>query len=188
MKKCNLITEISLEDFLKLNLKAYEHRRHYHDANGNEIDSDHTGEYVKDSNGDEHWVFHKGVSSVITWDEVSLSEVVKKEVEFSKEEGFENRCICVAIHTEPTVQEVEAEYAGIKEKWPDSPVSIKDIKERKLFEYSYLDKWLTPLGYQTYLIRCDVPHLYSEKRKFCTHDDYFEIPKSETKAVYLIRY
>ena len=57
-----------------------------------------------------------------------------------------------------------------------------------LFQYSYLDKWLTRSGNQTYLIRCDVPHLYSEKRKFVTHDDYFEVPKSKTKAVYLIRY
>ena len=37
MKKCNLITEINLEDFLKLNLTAYEHRKHFYNEKGEEI-------------------------------------------------------------------------------------------------------------------------------------------------------
>lgn len=193
MRKTNLITEISLEDFLKLNLTAYEHRKHFFNEKDEEIDYEQTGELLTDNNGDKHWVTHKGVYSRITWDKVSLNDIVLENVKWSEEEGFKNRCICVAIHTDPSEEEI---LEGMKAN--NYLVQIKGKSVRKftreetyqtlLFKYSYFDKWLTNSGGQTYLLRCDVPHLYSEKRKFCTHDDYFDIPKSETKAVYLVRY
>lgn len=193
MKKCNLITEISLEDFLKLNLTAYEHRKHFYNEKGEEIDYEHTGEWLVDSKGGKHWEVYKGTYSRITWDKVDLNEVVLENVEWSKQEGFKNRCICVAIHTEPTEEEIEEgmkmdNYSVQAKGEPIRKYTREETCQTLLFKYSYFDKWITRSGYQTYLLRCDVPHLYSEKRKFCTHDDYFEIPKSETKAVYLVRY
>ena len=197
MKKCSQITDISLEDFLKLNLVGYAHRKHYYKKKQEtensispeiEISFDETGEWVKDSEGNPHWVQFKGVFSRIAWDKVNLNEVVLENIEFSNEEGFENRCICVAIHTEPSEEEIKKEYEDVKKAFPNSLWTLDDIRSKALLECSYLDKWLTRSGNQTYLIRCDVKHLYSERRKFVTHDDYFEIPKSETKAVYLIRY
>lgn len=203
MKRSKTITEITLEDFLKLGLKGYEHRRHYFDADGNMLPDDHgIGETVKDSKGNEHFVHYKGVYSKITWDQVDLGEIVKENVAFSEDMGFRNRCICVAIHTEPTKEEIAREAKRnaktvealnkLAKVNPDifEPVSaLKRAEEGLRFHYSYLDKWLTPRGNQTYLLRCDVGHLYSERRKFTTHDgEYFEVPKSETKAIYLVRY
>ena len=207
MKKCSTITEISLEDFLKLNLVGYEHRKHYYKTKQEkvgdgycylpeqEIDYKDTGEWVKDSQGNPHWVQFDGIISKLVWDKVNLNDIVRENIEFSNEEGFKNRCICVAIHTEPSEEEIEEitkKFNYVKSYREGSNNLTKytreEAYEQLLFEYSYLDKWLTRSGNQTYLLRCDVQHLYSEKRKFVTHDDYFEVPKSETKAVYLIRY
>ena len=191
MKKCNLITEINLEDFLKLNLTAYEHRTHFYNEKGEEIE--HTGKWLIDSKGERHWETYKGIYSRITWDKVDLNEIVLENVEWSKQEGFKNRCICVAIHTEPPEEEIEegmktGNHSAQAKGEPIRKCTREEVYQTLLFKYSYLDKWITRSGCQTYLLRCDVPHLYSEKRKFCTHDDYFDIPKSETKAVYLVRY
>lgn len=189
MKKCSQITDISLEDFLKLNLVAYAHRKHYYNKDNKEISYEQTGEWINDSQGSKHWVSFEGIYSKLVWDKVNLNEEVLDNIEFSNEEGFKNRCICVAIHTEPTEKEVrELKDLYNKNRPEDHQVSYEEAYEYLLFEYSYLDKWLTRCGHQTYLLCCDVEHLYSEKRKFATHDDYFEVPKSETKAVYLIRY
>ena len=195
MKKCNLITEISLEDFLKLNLVGYEHKKHFYKQDGTEIEYKDTGEWVKDSQGNPHWITFEGIYSRIVWDKVSLNNIVRENIEFSDKEGFKNRCICVAIHTEPSEEEIGEmmkKFNFAKSYRENNGNLLKFTREEAyehlLFEYSYLDKWLTRSGNQTYLLRCDVEHLYSEKRKFVTHDDYFEVPKSETKAVYLIRY
>lgn len=194
MKKCNLITEISLEDFLKLNLTAYEHRKHYFNENDEEISYEETGEWVVDSKGDKHWANYNAVYSRITWDKVSLNDIVLENVEWSKEENFKNNCICVALHTEPEEEEILQlmNSYNYKKSYSKNTQLAKYTREEAyeelLLSYSYLDKFLTRSGHQTYLLRCNVAHLYSEKRKFCTHDDYFDIPKSCTKAVYLIRW
>lgn len=195
MKKCSNITEISLEDFLKLNLTAYQHRKHHFNKNGKEISYEQTGEWVIDSKGKQHWVSFDDVYSRLTWDKVSLNDIVLENIEFSKAEGFKNHCICVAIHNEPTEEEISEimnKFNYVKSYREGqhnlSKYTRAEAYEQLLFKYSYLDKFLTWNGNQTYLLRCDVPHLYSEKRKFVTHDDYFEVPKSETKAIYLVRY
>lgn len=188
MKKCKLITEISLEDFLKLNLTAYEHHKHYFNAKGKEISYEETGEWIVDSKGGKHWCVFDGTFSKLSWDEVSLNKIVLENVEFSKKEGFENNCICVAIHDIPSDEEIKQEYEKFSSEFPKTHWTTEDMRSILLFTNSYLDKYLTIGGNQTYLLRCDVPHLYSEKRKFCTHDEYFEIPKKGTKAVYLVRY
>ena len=188
MKKCKLITEISLEDFLKLNLTAYEHRKHYFNAKGEEISYEKTGEWIADSKGGKHWCAFNGTFSKLSWDEVSLNELVLENIEFSNKENFENKCICVAIHDIPSNEEIKQKYEEIHNLFPNNRWTLEDVRSSLLLDNSYLDKYLTPIGSQTYLLRCDVPHLYVEKRKFCTHDDYFEIPKKGTKAVYLVRY
>ena len=196
MKKSTLITEISLEDFLKLNLTGYEHRKHYYRSvqidncylPEVEIEYKDTGEWVIDSKGERHWVNYKNVFSRITWDKVNLNDIVMENIEWSKKQGFKNRCICLAIHTEPSKEEIEELRDRCRETDKSPKMPKEEALEQLLFSYSYLDKWLTRCGYQTYLLRCDVKHLYSEKRKFCTHDDYFDVPKSETKVIYLIRY
>lgn len=194
MKRSSLITEISLEDFLKLNLIAFEHRKKFFNKERQEISYDKTGEIVTDSQGKRHWVDYDGVYSKVVWEKVNLNDIVKENIEFSEKEGFKNRCICVAIHTEPSeeeIKEVMKQFNYVKsyrEREKLTKFTYEEAYEKLLFEYSYLDKWLTRCGNQTYLICCDVSHLYSEKRKFCTHDDYFEIPKNQTKAVYLVRY
>ena len=188
MKKCKLITEISLEDFLKLNLTAYEYRKHYYNSKNKEITYEETGEWVTDSKGGKHWCVFDGTFSRLLWNKVSLNEIVLENIEFSEKEGFGNKCICVAIHDIPSEEEVQQEYEKFNDELPNNCWTIEDIRSMLLFNNSYLDKYLTRSGNQTYLLRCDVPHLYVEKRKFCTHDDYFEIPKRGTKAVYLVRY
>lgn len=194
MKKCNLITEINLEDFLKLSLIGYKRNRHYFNEKGQEIPSDQIGEIFIDSKGEKHYIQYNGITSRVLWDKVSLNDIVLENIEFSNKEGFKNRCICVAIHTEPSEEEIQEGMKSFNyvKAYSQNALLTKytrqEAYEQLLFKYSYLDKFLTWNGNQTYLIRCDVKHLYSEKRKFCTRDDYFDVPKSETKAIYLVRY
>lgn len=194
MKDNILITEISLEDFLKLNLVGYKNRRHFFDKNGKEVSHTEAINVITDDQGNDRWIINPDIYSKFMWDKVDLNKVVLENVEFSEKEGFKNRCICLALHKEPSrkeIEEVMKTYNYVK-SYKEKNALVKYTEEeaynKLLFNYSYLDKWLTMSGYQTYLIRCDVPHLYSEKRKFCTHDDYFEVPKNETKVIYLVRY
>lgn len=179
-KKELFITEISLEDFLKLNLVAYEHRTHFYKAE-KEIEYKDTGEWVTDSHGNKHWVSYSDCFSRIMWDEVELNKKVLENIEFSKEQGWDGP-ICVAIHEEAKLDENDFRRIDTDE------IDEKLKKSQELFEGSYLDKWLTREGNQTYLIRCDVKHLFSKRNHFYTTDDYFDIDKRETKAVYLIHW
>ena len=164
------ITHISWEDFQKLNLKGYEHRKHYY-CGDKIVSENETGEYVTDSHGGKHWVSYNNVCSKISWSEVSINKIVQENIEYSKEQGWRNP-ICVAIHEDRD------------EKLMDD--MFKDDPNMVLYRRAYLDKYLTRLGMQTYLVRCDVAHLYSKRNYFYTKDDYFEVDKRETKAIYLI--
>ncbi len=192
-KKELKITEISWEDFQKLNLKGFQHRTHHYmkDANSDKevllSENDPHGEFVVDSRGGKHWVSYSDVYSRVDWDEVSLNDIVSENIEFSKEEGWTNP-ICVAIHEEITEEEVADELKMFARR-EDNEKQYQDYKTRTLLAASsYLDKFLTRAGMQTYLIRCDVQHLYSRRNYFYTKDDYFQIDKRETKAVYLIHW
>ena len=176
-KKELFITEISLEDFKKLNLIGYQHTKHYYKINRDgdhmlpetEVDYEQTGEIVEDSEGTPHWVSHKGFFTRLEWDKVELNQLVDELIEKCKEIGSTNP-ICVAIH-----EEVEDENAS-------GDMSIN------MFQSSYLDKWLTPMGMQTFITGIDVKHLYSKRNYFYDTGDYFEIDKRETKAIYLIHW
>ena len=50
----------------------------------------------------------------------------------------------------------------------------------------YLDKFLNILGPATYLLGTGIKHLYSTRDYFESKDDYWRVPKRETKAVYRI--
>lgn len=189
-KKELFVTEISLEDFLALNLVGYEHKKHYYRKKfetensirpEQEISCSDTGEYVTDSKGNKHWVSYNDVYSKLTWDLVHLNDVVLENIRFSKEQGW-NEPICVAIHEEVSLPEKDFRKLNSDE------IDWELRKQHCLFESAYLDKYLTRGGMQTYLIRCDVKHLYSKRNYFYTTDDYFQIDKRETKAVYLIHY
>ena len=171
------ITHISLEDFKKLNLKGYKYGKHYYKQEQEELEDgsnaylapeevthEETGEYVTDSKGGIHWITYPGISSKMQWDEVSLNKIVEENIEFSKEMGWTGP-ICVALHNEPS-------YCG--DLYAD------------LYNNSYCDKWTTRGDMRTYLTRCDVAHLYSKRNYFYTMDDFFQVDKRETKAVYLI--
>lgn len=177
-KKEMFITEISLEDFKKLNLTGYQQMKHYYkiervsDGNGGEmitpeveVDYEQTGEIVKDSQGTPHWVSHKDIFTKLQWDKVDLNQVVDELIAKSKECDFTNP-ICIAIH------------------------EIHDNKneEISMCESSYLDKYLTPMGMQTFLAIIDVSHLYSRRNYFYIDYDYFQIDKRVTKAIYLIHW
>lgn len=176
------ITKITWEKFKQLNLYGYRHVRKYFRRIDDTVVTDlkEVFETVKDSNGDPHVVGKSGYYSKLIWERVDLNDIVSGEIEFSKEEGWKNP-ICLAIHEEVTeleFQQTKENFVGIK--------NDEDIMSYCLFSKSYLDKYLTRSGNQTYLIRCDVKHLYSKRNYFYTKDDYFEIQKDRTKAVYLI--
>ena len=172
------ITKISLEDFKKLRLKGYEHRMHFYqktEEGEKPIKHKDIGEFVTDSRGGQHYVTFDNTYSRAEWDEVDLTKIVEENIEYSKHYGYTNP-ICVAIHKQ-----------GDKKKILfDLPFPEIDNKHIELISGSYLNKYLTPGGAQTYLLRCNVKHLYSKRNYFYTTDDYFEIDKRETKAVYLI--
>lgn len=189
-KRPLFVTEISLNDFIALNLIGFEYRKHYYrrgkEVDGKlepetEIEAKDTGEYVKDSQGNEHWVSYNGIFSKLQWDTVHINDIVIENIKFSKEQGWTNP-ICVAIHKEVLLP--EEDYRKLNSNEIDWETRKRDC----LFESAYLDKYLTRDGMQTYLIRCDVKHLYSKRNYFYTTDDYFQVDKRETKAVYLIHY
>ncbi|MCR4661702.1 MAG: hypothetical protein K5765_06885 [Clostridia bacterium] len=188
-KKELFVTEISLNDFVALNLIGYEHRKHHYRRGKNhngqlesetEIQVSDTGEFVSDSHGQKHWVSYSDVFSRLKWDEVHLNDVVLENIKFSKEQGW-NAPICVAIHEETLLPEEDFKKTNNEIDW-------EGRENACLFESSYLDKYMTPSGMQTYLLACNVKHLYSKRNYFYTIDDYFEIDKRETKAIYLIHW
>lgn len=177
------IIHITWEKFQKLNLHGYRHvRKYFRRVDDSVADISEVFETVKDSNGDPHVVNKSGYYSKLIWERVSLNDIVSEEIEFSKKEGWTGD-ICLAIHneiSESDIEEIRSTFLGIKNE--------EDIMSYCLFSKSYLNKYLTRSGNQTYLIRCDVNHLYSKRNYFYTKDDYFEVPKSCTKAVYLINW
>lgn len=185
MKKSTLITELTFEEFKQRigdTAIVSEHRKCYFDKDGHEVSFQQTGEIVTDSLGKKHWVGYDGFYSKIIWINKSLLKIVEKAIEAAEEDGLPNHCICVAIHKGPNIEEVTKfmEEHNIKEYY--------DAKQMLNYEHSYLDKWLTPQGAQTYLIGCNIKHLYVGKHKFYCKEDYFEFKKKDTEVVYLINY
>lgn len=176
------IIRISWPEFKKLNLVGYEYRKVYYDAQTNLPIEDIKSiwEIIKDGEGKKQKVCVIPHYTKIEWHKVKMNDVVMREISLSKEEGWIDP-ICLALHdevTESDVAEVLNSYPGL---W-----NRKEALHFCLYGKSYFDKWLTKHGSQTYLIRSNVKHLYSRRNHFYTKDEYFDIPKMNTKAVYLI--
>lgn len=178
------IINITWKEFKKLNLIGYTHRKVYYDARTNLPidDPKELFEVIKDGEGTRHTVTKIPHYSKIDWHKVKLNDVVKGEIELSKENGWLGE-ICLAIHDEVT----EGDIAEVLEAYPGL-WNRKEALHFCLYGKSYLDKWITKTGHQTYLIRPNVKHLYSRRNHFYTKDEYFDIPKMSTKAVYLINF
>lgn len=199
MRKSELpITEISLKDFLKLDLWGYERRKHYYDEKGRRIDDTKAFVLVPEEVVDgvtikEH--YHPAYKySKLSWDQVNLVEKVKAEIDFIKcEKIVEEHTICLAIHIEPDESYVKAinvdHLVDTATGKPLTSLQKFDVKHSMaLDEYSYLDKYLTKEGSQTYLLATGITKLYSTRDYYECRDEYFRIPKKETSAIYLIKY
>ena len=185
MKKSTLITELTFEEFkerIGYTTTVAENRKCYFDKDGHEVGFPQTGEIVTDSLGKKHWVSYDGFYSKTIWINRSLLKLVENAIEMAEKDNLPNRRIYVAIHKGPNIEEVTKfmKEHNIKEYY--------DARQMLNYEYSYLDKWLTPQGAQTYLIGCNIKHLYVGKHHFYCKEDYFEFKKKDTEVVYLINY
>ena len=109
MKRSKLITELTIDEFRKIAgiITVAEHRRHYFNKEGKEIGPNQIGEFVVDSQGNQHWINYEGIHSAVLWDNKSLLYKVEKAIEMSEKNNLPNRCICVAIHKKPSLEEIE---------------------------------------------------------------------------------
>lgn len=157
MKK--FITEISEEDFKKLNLIGYDNERLELD-NGS-----YTFEFIKKNLNDRLEEHKKYLAELILKDKMNLPWIMT-----------------VCIHTEPTEESVIDELNSGR-------TSVYDEAYKScLYEYSYLDKWMDRAGHTTYEFGVGLDHLYSTRDKWQAQGwvDYFEVRKKDTKAAYII--
>ena len=202
MKKNELpVTYINFEDFKKLGLKGYNHRKHYYDKNGIRVSDEKAFVEVPEQVIDGITIpkhYHPAYAySKICWEEVDLTEIVKTEIDYVSKEYQEDvdKYICLAVYKDIPAEVMDKYYesnAGKLDTMTGLPLTEAQRKEdalhQALYEYSYLDKYMTMLGAQTYLIRFGVEKLYSIRDYYETRDDYFRIPKKQTKAIYLIKF
>lgn len=154
------ITDISLEDFKKLNLIGYQNTR---------VD---TGEN----------------SYRMEMLPVELNKKIDENLDFCKEEGYTT--IVVAIHTDPTEEDIANEMKSftLDEKTGGRRnLTREEAYKYALYDASYLDKFMNRFtGHQTFQIGCGIKHLYSTRDYYECHDDYWKVKKNETKAIYMI--
>jgi len=125
---------------------------------------------------------HRRINGSVKWIEINANDLVREYIEESLKQGWKNP-ICLAIYepvTEDEIKEIMDSYPGL---W-----NYGEARDFCLYSKSYLDKYMTPFGAQTYLIRGDVEHLYSKRNHFYTKDDYFDVQKMNTLDVYLISF
>lgn len=66
--------------------------------------------------------------------------------------------------------------------------NIEHIKDYMNYDdFYYYDKWLNRSGASTYQLGCDIEKLYTTKNKWYIIEDYFDIPREETEAIYFIK-
>lgn len=195
------LTKISLDDFKKLGLKGYEHKKYYYNESGQKIPYEETYKVVPEQIVDgvlikEHNYYLPNCYSKVLWQEVDLSQKVEDKIRYIKQENPEwlNRYIVIAIHKDIDLKRLERYYKeteGMHDvltgKLLTEDMRREEAFHRALYDYSYLDKYSTPQGAQTYLLSCGVKHLYSVRDYFYEKDTKFRIAKTHTKAVYLIK-
>lgn len=169
----NFITEISEEDFKKLNLVGYDNER----VDNN--DGTFKFKFIQKHLNDKLEEYKRYLAETILKDKVDLPWVMT-----------------VCIHIEPTEEEVAWEEEILKTatanpNHPDHGVCMDYSKEaylQALYNFSYLDKWMDRSGHTTYEFGIGLDHLYSTRDKWQARGwiDYFEVRKKDTKAVYII--
>lgn len=156
----HLITEISEEDFRKLNLAVYRQEKE------------------KNMDG----------SICFVMKEYNINDILSKEIAMTLNSGYESDLrdlkmpVTIAIHEEPT----EEDFLRVKKEHPW--LLEKASKNAVLYEYSYLDKFMNQFtGAQTFQIGWGIKHLYSTRDYYEAHEDYWRVRKNETKAIYRIK-
>ena len=153
-----IITEISEEDFRKLDLKGYKTERVEHE-NG------HRYEMV----------------------ECSLNDVLDEQIQYCLESGCEvdfndlQIPVTFAIHEPPTEKDYEKvakTFKGLNEE------ERRDFCLRTCsYLYKYINQFTGPRSFQ---IGCGIKHLYSTRDYYEAHDDYWRVRKDETKVIYRV--
>lgn len=154
-----LITEISEEDFRKLDLVAYKAKI---------VDK---GEFFS----------HEMVP-------VKLNDILDENLNYWIKQGYEsdledlNCPVTIAIHEPFTDKDIEE----IMKKFPS--LTDDEVKQELLFKYSYLDKFMNRYsGAQTYEFAMGIEHLYSTRDYYEMRGDYWRVRKDETKVIYRIK-
>lgn len=154
-----IITDISEEDFRKLDITVHRHEK------------------VTD-----------GTVTRIMMVPKKLNDILDEEIKCLLESGYESDYadlltpVTIAIHELPTTKDYE--YA--KERFP--MMNEDDLKSHLLYEFSYLDKFMNQFtGAQTFQIGWGIRHLYSSRDYYESHDDYWKVRKNETKVIYRVK-
>ena len=182
MKDNKFITHISLEDFKKLNPVCYRLEKKYFDRVTNEsitdtnliemchnIDLVNTVEDLERVKKASKTLCHKMI-----WEKVNIID----EVMDSMAETKDDNCVLVAIHTEPTKEELEEIKSTYADHYTD-----EDLYNIALYHNCYMSRFSTA----TYDVYMDIDTIYSIRDYWeYRSDDFFRIPKNETKAVYMI--
>ena len=163
MKK--FITEISEEDFKKLNLIGYDNERIENP------DGSYSFEFIKKNLNYRLEEYKKYLAELILKDKLDLPWI-----------------ITVCIHTEPTEEDIVYQQKTFKKIEDGSTYAYDEAYHLALYDYSYYDKWMDKAGHTTYEFGVGLDHLYSTRDKWQAQGwiDYFEVRKKDTKAVYII--
>ena len=153
----NFITEISEEDFRKLDLIGLKNTR------------------VELGDGTHTFRFLEVKLNTILDDAVADGA---KEVVIAIHEMPDN--------LDCEVEEELEKYFGAFKMFPEE-MQKEAALHSVIGKHAYYDKWLNHSGASTYIYNYDVGHIYSTRDYFEAHEgDYFRAKKKETKAVYVI--
>lgn len=65
--------------------------------------------------------------------------------------------------------------------------TYEEAKEYALYEFSYLDKFMNRFtGMQTFQYGVNLGHIYTNRDYFYSKEDYWRVRKADTKAVYIV--
>lgn len=154
-----IITEISEEDFRKLDLRVY------------------AFEKVKTENG---WKPHMA--------EIPINAILDGELEYILSSGYESDYeslltpVTIAIHEPPSEKDYEEVRSAFK------GMTDEECHEYCVRACSYLDKFMNNFtGPRTFQIGFGIRHLYSTRDYYEAHEDYWRVSKRETKVIYRIK-
>ena len=155
-----IITEISEEDFRKLDLKGYRSCR-------------------KETE-------NKNVYYAL--EEVSLNDILDDNLNYILESGYEyeledlTKPVTIAIH-EPYTEE---DLLEAHETFPR--LTEEECKDLCLKTHCYMDKYMNRFtGPESFEIGFGIDHLYSTRDFYESREDYWRVSKRETKVIYRIK-